>query len=95
MKTQKRTHYEVRTSNLNGGSYSQSGFSEYYKRLSMADKKEIKYSEVYGVEQAIAHISELRSHVYEGKKHLLHVPFYIVKVVTTEMTIREFLPVVA
>lgn len=37
MKTRKYKHYEVRTSELNGGSYSQSGFSQYYKRLTLQD----------------------------------------------------------
>lgn len=72
--------------------FSQDGYSKYnerYKqRISLIEQcKEQDLSEfvVYGYEQALDHIKELRTHVYEGKKHLENAEFEIR--VTTTVTV--------
>lgn len=74
-------------------SYAQSGYSQYHKRLSMADRKEIPYSKVYGIAEAIEHANELRHSVYEGKKIRLKNTFKIRKIITKEIVVKTLLPV--
>ena len=92
MKTRTYKHYEVRTSELNGGSYSPSGYSKYNERFDAKYKGRLN-GEVYGVEQAREHIAELRESVYDGKKHLAEKTFFIMEVVTTVKCVAKVLPV--
>lgn len=49
--------------------FSHEGYSEYYNRLKLREEGKIKREDVYGYEQALAHIEEMRKSVYDGKLH--------------------------
>lgn len=75
------TYLVVRTKGMNGH-FSQDGYSQYHKRWNMERNGEIQLNEVYGYEQALAHIDELRESVYDEKKHYENVEFEIVEKTT-------------
>lgn len=83
---QTNTRYFIRIKGQSG-SFCETGYSLFYTRLSMADSGGIE-GEVYGPDQARAHIAELREFVYEGKKHYAASVFEIVKEVTTSEVIE-------
>lgn len=85
MKTESNTHYTVSTEGF-GGHYSPTGYSKYNERWSKSLKENILPWDVYGYEQALEHIEELREHIYNGKKHLENANF-IINIVTTITTV--------
>lgn len=59
-------------------------YSKYNDRLVMRDKGEIKDNEVYGYEQALEHVAEIREQVYRGEKVYANAYFQIeIKSTTT------------
>jgi len=61
-----------------GGHFSQEGYSKYSERWNMNNKGTLpKGEEIYGYQQALEHIEELKNSVYEGKKHYADKQFQI------------------
>lgn len=76
------TRYFIRIKGT-GATIAEAGYSKFFKRLAAKSNGKLK-GRVYGPLQAGEHISELRKHVYDGKKPYALTAFEIVKSVTTE-----------
>jgi hypothetical protein len=84
--TETRTGYYIALANDPSTYFSKEGYSQYYVRLKICrDKKRIAECDIYGYEQALAHIEELRAKKHEGKQPYKNADF-IIKVVTTVAT---------
>lgn len=92
MKTRRFTRYFIRIAG-DYSSFCESGWSGCSARLVARDKlktaKAIKAFQVYGPEQAAAHIAELRRHVYDRRRPYARSTFEIVKSVTVEKVITS------
>ncbi len=65
--TKTTTYYRVSNSDFNSW-FCQSGYSKYYERLTLSHEGKLANGEqVYGYEQALDHIKEIKLHEYEGK----------------------------
>lgn len=90
MKTSINTQYRVAYEGLNGW-YSPDGYSKYHERWKQSQEKNTMPWDVYGYEQALDHIKELKEDIYEGKKHNANKKFFIeiITTVTTKVPITD------
>jgi hypothetical protein len=72
-------------------SFTPSGYSQYFPRLSQKDKGKLRGA-VYGIEQAKAHIAELRKHRYNGKLIYKDAIFEIVRETRIERIVKTVSP---
>lgn len=88
MKTEAHIGYCVASDNGSGSHYQSHNYSKYHERM---NDKSIPADQVYGFEQAIDHVRELREHVYNGA--CIHVnDVFVIKTITTVTTSIESLP---
>ena len=60
------------------GHFGQDGYSKYSQRKQLESEGKLPEGEqVYGYDQAVEHIAELKQSIYEGKKHHEHKIFEI------------------
>jgi hypothetical protein len=91
METKAVTRYYVKRKGDFGSHFRQEDYSSYYYRLTKSVSGSLEYDEeVYGYAQALEHISELRQHVYNGKKIYENEEFQVVAetTITTIVDVR-------
>ncbi len=83
------THYRVAIKDTHSY-FSEDGWSGYGERWRMMTKDQLPEGEqVYGYEQALEHVKELREHMYDGKKIYKDSKFIITTVVTVETSMES------
>ena len=87
MKTETSTRYHVTYLGM-GGYFSEDGWSGYNERWAAKNKGELK-EEVYGFNEALAHIEELKTHVYMGKLAYPNVQWQIKTETSVVTTINQ------
>lgn len=87
MKTKTDSYFRISIKGHNGY-FANDGWSGYARRWALMNNGKLPEGEqVYGYEQALAHIAELREHFYEGKLIYKDSQFEITIVTTVETTI--------